>query len=204
MNELNGNQSRWYQGISAYYWLVLAIASLGWVFDIFEGQIFVASMPEAMPSLLPSGTLSGTIARYNNIALAAYLAGGALGGVLFGAVSDRIGRTRTMILTILMYSLLRWLRHLLPRTVPDAVARDGRRILFQRRPAVSRIHHFRQRVDAGRKRAGAVPAEFRIDAQPVVPRGCVFADLCTGNERAGSADLRCAAMVVQVGAIEGT
>ena len=43
---------RWYEGITRYQWLVLLIASLGWVFDIFEGQIFVASMNEAMPSLM--------------------------------------------------------------------------------------------------------------------------------------------------------
>ena len=43
----------WYAGISRYQWLVLAVASLGWAFDVFEGQIFVASMNEAMPELLP-------------------------------------------------------------------------------------------------------------------------------------------------------
>lgn len=95
----------WYSGITGYQWLVLTIASLGWVFDIFEGQIFVASMREAMPSLLPAGTTGGTVDYYNNIAMGAFLVGGALGGVLFGMLSDRIGRTRTMILSILMYSL---------------------------------------------------------------------------------------------------
>ncbi len=96
---------RWYHGVTPYMWLVLLIASLGWIFDIFEGQIFVASMKEAMPELLPEGTREGTVDFYNNIALGSYLIGGALGGVLFGMLSDRIGRTRTMILTILMYSL---------------------------------------------------------------------------------------------------
>jgi MFS family permease len=91
--------------VTRYQWLVLVIASLGWVFDIFEGQVFVASMKELMPALLPKGTLDGTVDFYNNIALASYLVGGALGGVLFGIVSDKIGRTLTMILTILMYSL---------------------------------------------------------------------------------------------------
>ena len=28
---------RWYAGITRYQWLVLVIASLGWVFDAFEG-----------------------------------------------------------------------------------------------------------------------------------------------------------------------
>lgn len=96
---------KWYTGITAYMWLVLAIGSLGWVFDTFEGQIFVASMKEAMPALLPEGTPAGSVDLYNNIAMAALLAGGALGGIVFGMISDRIGRTKTMILTILVYSL---------------------------------------------------------------------------------------------------
>ncbi len=95
----------WYEGITRYQWLVLVIASLGWVFDIFEGQIFVASMNEAMPSLVPAGTDKGTIAYYNQVTLAAFLLGGAIGGVLFGMLSDRIGRKKTMSLTIIMYSL---------------------------------------------------------------------------------------------------
>ncbi len=103
-SELSGSSQKWYEGITRYQWLVLLIASLGWVFDIFEGQIFVASMREAMPSLLPEGTDEGAVAWYNNIALASFLLGGAFGGVLFGILSDRIGRTKTMIWTILMYS----------------------------------------------------------------------------------------------------
>jgi len=95
----------WYSGITRYQWLVLTIASLGWVFDVFEGQIFVASMNEALPSLVPPGTSPETSKLYNNIALGAFLAGGALGGVVFGALGDRIGRARTMVITILVYSL---------------------------------------------------------------------------------------------------
>jgi MFS family permease len=95
----------WYSGITRYQWLVLVIASLGWIFDVFEGQIFVASMNEALPSLLPPGTSDAAARLYNNIALGAFLAGGALGGVLFGALGDRIGRARTMVITILVYSL---------------------------------------------------------------------------------------------------
>ena len=53
---VNESGQSWYQGITRYQWLVLIVASLGWVFDIFEGQIFVASMRDAMPQLL--GNLS--------------------------------------------------------------------------------------------------------------------------------------------------
>lgn len=95
---------KWYSGITRYQWLVLLIASLGWIFDVFEGQIFVASMNEALNSLASDVSRSDRI-LYNNIAFVAFLLGGALGGVVFGALSDKIGRTKTMIITILVYSL---------------------------------------------------------------------------------------------------
>lgn len=105
------DERAWYEGITRYQWIVLLIASLGWVFDIFEGQIFVASMHEAMPSLAPQAgdesvdDYTGRMALYNNVALAAFLVGGAVGGIVFGMLSDRIGRKRAMTYTILFYSL---------------------------------------------------------------------------------------------------
>ncbi|MFW6124958.1 MAG: MFS transporter, partial [Pirellulales bacterium] len=96
---------RWYDGVGRYEWTVLAIASAGWVFDVFEGQIFVASMTEAMKELLGSGATAGDRRYYSNVAFAAFLLGGALGGLVFGTLADRIGRRRTMTFTILMYSL---------------------------------------------------------------------------------------------------
>lgn len=98
-------QESWHHGISRYQWLVLTVCSLGWVFDIFEGQVFVASMREAMPSLLAAGTDQGHIDFLNKIAMASFLVGGALGGVIFGSLADRIGRARTLALTIIVYSL---------------------------------------------------------------------------------------------------
>jgi MFS family permease len=95
----------WYSGITRYQWTVLVIASLGWIFDVYEGQIFVASMEEIMKDLLGPDSTPGQRTSAQHIANAAFLAGGALGGIVFGMLSDRIGRTRTMVLTILMYSL---------------------------------------------------------------------------------------------------
>ena len=73
-------QRPWYHGVTRYQWLVLLIASLGWVFDIFEGQIFVASMNDAMPELVPAGAEKGDIEYYKMVTLACFLLGGALGG----------------------------------------------------------------------------------------------------------------------------
>jgi len=96
--------TRWYAGVTRYQWLVLVIASLGWVFDVFEGQIFVAGQTKVLTDLLPPGAAAGDIISYGNLINGFFLAGGALGGVLFGVLSDRIGRVRTMVLTILVYS----------------------------------------------------------------------------------------------------
>ncbi len=104
-------QGPWYRGITRYQWLVLVIASLGWIFDVFEGQLFVASMREAMPDLLPveyrqldEEMRAPYVGYYTNITFGAFLLGGALGGVAFGVISDRLGRKRTLTYTIVMYS----------------------------------------------------------------------------------------------------
>jgi hypothetical protein len=61
------SQGRWYEGITRYQWIVLIIASLGWVFDVFEGQIFVASMNEAMPSLMERAPDETATAIYRDV-----------------------------------------------------------------------------------------------------------------------------------------
>ncbi len=102
----DNENTKWYHGISRYQWLVLLIASLGWVFDIFEGQIFVASMRDAMPQLLGVDSADHPeVGIWSNYSFASFLLGGAFGGVLFGVMSDRIGRSRTLIFTILFYSI---------------------------------------------------------------------------------------------------
>lgn len=104
MQHSESSKGPWYAGITSYQWLVLTIASLGWVFDVFEGQVLLSSEKQMLTDLLPGVTDEGTRDYYKYVALASFLAGGALGGVVFGALADRIGRSRTMIITILMYS----------------------------------------------------------------------------------------------------
>src|SRR5262245_39428413 len=95
----------WYTGITSYQWLILIIASLGWIFDVFEGQVLLSSEKQMLTDLLPTGTGEGARDYYKYLALASFLVGGAVGGVFFGGLADRIGRVRTMVITILMYSL---------------------------------------------------------------------------------------------------
>jgi len=96
---------KWYEGISRYQWLVLIIASLGWVFDVFEGQIFVAAMRDAVPEMLGLGADHPEVRRWNDWGFGLFALGGAIGGIGFGILSDRIGRARTLVVTILFYSV---------------------------------------------------------------------------------------------------
>ncbi|MFK5922621.1 MAG: MFS transporter [Verrucomicrobiota bacterium] len=94
----------WYDGITRYQWLVLVVACLGWIFDVFEGQVFVASMQDAMPDLLGTTPDDPKVSGWNNWAFGSFMLGGAVGGIFFGMMSDRVGRTKTMMITILFYS----------------------------------------------------------------------------------------------------
>ncbi len=95
----------WYAGVTRYQWLVLAIASAGWMFDSFESQIFNITRNQLLADILKSGATDATIKSYGDFFLAIFLAGGTVGGLLFGSLADRWGRNPTMIVTILMYSV---------------------------------------------------------------------------------------------------
>lgn len=98
----------WYRGISGYQWLVLVIASAGWVFDVYEGQIFNTTRDDLLGELVAAATPEERVARVKQLGdvfLGIFLAGGMVGGVLFGMLGDRWGRRPTMVVTILMYSL---------------------------------------------------------------------------------------------------
>ena len=98
----------WYHGVSRYQWLVLLIASAGWVFDVYEGQIFNTTRGDLLGELIVADSPSEHQAAVKSVGdafLGIFLAGGMVGGVLFGALGDRWGRKPALILTILMYSL---------------------------------------------------------------------------------------------------
>lgn len=89
--------------------VIFTIASLGWVFDVYEGQLFTIYKTSAYLDLLgitaESGQIPAAVDWHANAALASFLVGGALGGLAFGILGDRIGRVRVMALTILTYSI---------------------------------------------------------------------------------------------------
>jgi MFS family permease len=96
-------------GFTPYQWLVLFAAWLGWGFDVFDGLLFNYVSPICVPDLLhltPGDPSRGPAVTFWTGALtSALLVGWALGGILFGKITDRIGRTRTLLFTMLTYAL---------------------------------------------------------------------------------------------------
>lgn len=95
----------WYAGVTRYQWLVLAIASAGWIFDAFEGQIFNITRNQMLGDLLGASGDSGAINRWGDSLLAVFLIGGTLGGIVFGSLADKFGRKPTMAASVLFYSI---------------------------------------------------------------------------------------------------
>ncbi|MBL9183327.1 MAG: MFS transporter [Verrucomicrobiaceae bacterium] len=97
--------NKWYSSVTRYQWLVLVVASLGWIFDAFEGQIFNLTRKSMLSEILGMPGDSPDVKAWGDIVLGVFLVGGTLGGWLFGMLADRWGRNPTMILTILFYSV---------------------------------------------------------------------------------------------------
>ena len=95
----------WYKLLSRYHWFVLVVAALGWLFDTMDQQLFVLARQPAIADLLDVPTDHPSVIRYGGYATTIFILGWATGGLLFGWMGDRLGRARTMVLTILIYSL---------------------------------------------------------------------------------------------------
>lgn len=96
---------RWYDGVTRYQWLVLIIASAGWMFDAFEGQLFNITRHEMLSDILGQSGTQADVKIWGERFLGIFLLGGTLGGLLFSSLADKWGRKPAMLLSILFYSL---------------------------------------------------------------------------------------------------
>lgn len=95
----------WYADVTRYQWLVLTVASLGWVFDAFEGQLYNITRADMLPDLLGVAPDDPLVRVWGERFLGIFLVGGTIGGWLFSSLADRWGRNPVMALTILFYSI---------------------------------------------------------------------------------------------------
>lgn len=94
----------WYAGLTRYHWFVLIVAALGWMFDTMDQQLFNLARKPAIRDLLHTTLGDKRIDEYGGYATSIFMIGWALGGLGFGILGDRIGRAKTMLLTIVIYS----------------------------------------------------------------------------------------------------
>lgn len=132
------NKKSTFEGVTLYHWLVVIIASCGWLFDCMDQRIFILARQPAVKELVYKQTYSqnqspavksneppsiqsqpstpqpadekakkeieDTIKKYIGKATTIMILGWATGGIIFGMLSDKWGRKKTMVATLLVYS----------------------------------------------------------------------------------------------------
>jgi len=128
-----GTNLKWYQGLDRHCWVVLAVAALGWLFDTMDQNLYTLIRQASLEELLRPhpGELSPQERQELSVAVkdkagminATFLVGWAIGGFIFGILGDRMGRTKTMMTTILIYAVFTGLSGLARSWQVYAVAR---------------------------------------------------------------------------------
>lgn len=80
-------------------------AWLGWFFDGLDLHLYTLVATVFVAELLRTDETNPDVGLYGSYVQAAFLLGWALGGAFFGVIGDRLGRSRTLVLTILTYAL---------------------------------------------------------------------------------------------------
>ena len=76
----------------------LVAAALGWGLDAFDFYLYVYALPSILIAFHASNTAGGLLATYTLVA-------SAIGGVAMGMLADRIGRAKTLMISIAWYAL---------------------------------------------------------------------------------------------------
>lgn len=116
---------KWYQGLPRYAWTVLLVAALGWLFDTMDQNLFnlvaQSSIRELLTNVVPADQLQAAVNSWRGSITSVFLIGWAIGGFVFGIMGDRLGRTRTLVITILIYAFFTGLSGM-ARTVEQYMA----------------------------------------------------------------------------------
>ena len=88
----------WYEGITSQQWRALAAAKLGWMLDAMDFLLYVMAIGQLREYFGFSDSIAGLLGTVT-------LVTSAVGGIVFGIVADRAGRTRALMATILIFSV---------------------------------------------------------------------------------------------------
>lgn len=88
----------WYKGATPAQWKTFWAAFLGWTLDVMDLMLYSMVIIYAMKDLNFDKSIAGSIASATLIA-------SAFGGIIFGFLADRIGRKKSMMYSIFLYSV---------------------------------------------------------------------------------------------------
>jgi MFS family permease len=91
--------------LNRYQWFVFAVAAIAWMADCMDQQLFNLARKTAITALTGGDPTNPDVTTYATVSTSIFLIGWAAGGLVFGMFGDRIGRVRTLTLTILLYSI---------------------------------------------------------------------------------------------------
>jgi MFS family permease len=95
----------WWKTLDRYQKEIFVLATLAWFFDCLGQQVFVIARNPALAALMPVGTAPDRLKEWGGYMTSIFIVGWATGGLIFGAVGDRIGRARALAITVLLYGL---------------------------------------------------------------------------------------------------
>lgn len=95
----------WWRGLGRYEWFVMAVTGSAWLFDTLDQRLFSLARIPALAALMQQPGSSLDVQAFGKIVTATFLIGWGIGGLVFGALGDRLGRARMLTLCILLYSI---------------------------------------------------------------------------------------------------
>jgi len=75
----------WYKDLDRYQWFVVAVASVGWMFDTMAQQLFNLARVPALRDLMGGNASAAAVSEQAGDATMIFMIGWAIGGAIFGA-----------------------------------------------------------------------------------------------------------------------
>src|SRR4051812_25084022 len=98
-HERHGGLFEWWREGTPAARRALIAAALGWMLDSFDVMLYALTLASIMPALGLSKETAGLLGSITLLAAA-------VGGIAFGVIADRFGRTRALMASVLIYSIL--------------------------------------------------------------------------------------------------
>ncbi|HEX3764209.1 MAG TPA: MFS transporter [Kofleriaceae bacterium] len=106
----------WYREISAKQWYALLAGQLGWALDAFDVMLYSFCLTSIMAEWKLKPAEAGFMVTVTLFA-------SSFGGILFGAVADRVGRKKALMATVLLFSICSGLSGIAQSLAQLAIAR---------------------------------------------------------------------------------